>query len=188
MARKKKLKKVEKVEYDDELFDGPSRTTIKLDLKDRQTAVANWPDLPLSQLKTMPLDEHLVEQLLHARELKADSGRRRLLRYIAKHVDDQDFAAVEAHLADAQQTSLAAVKREKACEQWRENMLLSDDAVTEFFAKYSNAEHQMVRQTVKQARSEVERNAVGGNIPPVAQRKLFKMLRETVAEAEENEY
>ena len=132
----------------------------------------------------MPLDEDLVEQLLHARELKADSGRRRLLRFIAKRVDEEDFAAVDAHLADAQKTSLAAVQTEKACEKWRERVLEGDDAVTEFFEKYQNAEHQMLRQTVRQARGEVKRNAEGANVPPVAQRKLFKMLRETVMAAQ----
>ena len=167
---------------DDDWVDEPldSKSSAKRELKARQQQVMDWIKLPLGQLKKLPIDEELVEQLLINRDQKADSGRSRNLRYVAKRIDEEDFANVEAFLEDAQRTSLAAVQIEKACEKWRDAILEGDDGLTAFFDKNTNADHQTIRHTARKARAEI-----GTDKPPVAQRKLFKLIRETLSPEED---
>ena len=66
-----------------------------------------------------------------------------------------------------------------AVEQQRDLLLSGDEeALTDFFNRYPNADIQRIRQWLRQAKKQAEENK-----PPTAARQLFVYLRELMTEA-----
>jgi ribosome-associated protein len=61
-------------------------------------------------------------------------------------------------------------------EQWRDRLLANEDnALSDFFDNYPNADRQVLRNLMRAAQKEKEHNK-----PPANARKLFKYLRDAI--------
>lgn len=158
-----------------------SRTALKNELKAQQQQLVEWTQLPDSQLDALPLPADVREAIVQARGMKADSGRRRLLRWAAKQLDDDEFAAINAKLEDLTHRSSRATAIEHECEQWRSRLLASDatasTALTDLLNLHPQIDRQSLRQTIRSANREKLENK-----PPKHQRELFRMLRAALTE------
>jgi ribosome-associated protein len=132
-----------------------------------------------SRRARVPLDEPLRAAIDEARRIRSNVARKRQLQYVAKllrHLDAEPIlAAIEALENDSRQLTA----RHHRAEAWRDHLLESgDDAVGELLAQRRGADAQAIRQCIRKARVEAERDR-----PPAASRALFRLLREM----EENE-
>ncbi|NNC99845.1 MAG: DUF615 domain-containing protein, partial [Gammaproteobacteria bacterium] len=98
----------------------------------------------------------------------------RQLRRIASLMQHEDVAAIQLELNRQKQPSKQQTAEFHKLEQWRDRLIDGDDRLlTELIDQFETIDRQLIRQLVRNARLEQERNK-----PPKSARGLFKYLSE----------
>lgn len=162
-------------EYDDFEEEQPkSKTRVKKEMHQLQDLGKQLTELNAAQLAEVPLDADLREAIDTLHRIKSNEARRRQLQYIGKLMRSADNEAIEAILARFRERDQQYVRFDKMAEDWRERLLDGDKATqSEFFDRYPGADHQQLRQLVRDAAREIEQKKA-----PTNQRKLFRFLRD----------
>ncbi len=126
----------------------------------------------------LELPDDLTEALVTCRTIKAHGGRRRQLQYIGKLMRGIDCAPIEQKLAELKRGGQVATAQLHQIERWRDRLIAEgDEAVTELLNQHPQADTTQVRQLIANARKESALQK-----PPRAARKLFKYLRQLLAD------
>ena len=121
----------------------------------------------------VPLDDELKDALeLADRLAKKREALRRHLQFIGRLMRDRDLEPIEQALALIRNTNRAATKQFHKVETWRDRLLADSDAVTAFIADYPEVDVQQLRQLIRNAKREAEKEQ-----PPKAFRELFQLIR-----------
>ena len=129
--------------------------------------------LPDKKLKQLRLSENVIKSFQEIRKIKPSGARNRLLKYIAKIIQNEDAEVLEAFLKDADDTHQAENNRFHLLEKRRDRLLDGGDtALTDFISDFPDADRQQIRALIRQAEKEKAQNKA-----PSASRKLFKYLR-----------
>ncbi len=131
----------------------------------------------------VPLDDHpkIAEHLAQARQMKATGARRREVRFVARLLQNVDHAPLMESLDRAECGAWDDVEALHVAEAWRARLIdEGDPALGAFSAEHPAADRQRLRQLARQARKEKEQGR-----PPKAARALFKLIRGSLAEADE---
>ncbi|MDP5037433.1 MAG: DUF615 domain-containing protein [Alishewanella sp.] len=121
----------------------------------------------------VPLDDELKDALeLADRLAKKREALRRHLQFIGRLMRDRDLEPIEQALAQIRNTNRAATKQFHKVETWRDRLLADSDAVTAFIADYPEVDVQQLRQLIRNAKREAEKEQ-----PPKAFRELFQLIR-----------
>ncbi len=121
----------------------------------------------------LPLDEALAEACRKARAMRADSGQRRTIRFIAGLLRTRDRGPLLEAFRRLEAGKGAEDARFHALEAWRERLLREGDAALDaLVAAYPDADRQVLRALIRQARK--DRDAGQGGR---AGRELFRALR-----------
>jgi ribosome-associated protein len=171
----------EDLEYDDEALDDidaslPSKTQRKKAMLQLQDMGVELAGLSPERLKKMDLPEALLTALLDWQRFNKHGAKRRQMQYIGKLMRDLDPEPIAEQLAALRGESDAAKAEFHALERWRERLLASDEAVTQWLLDYPDSDAQHMRQLIRNARKEAELGK-----PPKSSRELFRMLRELSA-------
>lgn len=152
----------------------PSRSQLKREAEALQDIGLALVELPQAKLDRIELPDKLREAIDLARRITAHGGKRRQLQYIGKLMRGFDAASVRAQLEAFQQADRRAAQRFQHIEGLRDKLLAEGDAALgEFLDRYPHADRQHLRQLIRQAQLERDKNK-----PPAAARVLFKYLRE----------
>lgn len=109
-------------------------------------------ELPVSQLKKLPLSETLMDALLELSHIKSHEAIRRHKQRIGKLMRHEDEAAILQALNRHQQPNL-----EKRMEIWITRLIQhGDPAIADFVRNHSAAERHTLRQLVRAARHALE--------------------------------
>lgn len=167
------------IEEENELqWDGPSRSQQRRDALDILKIAEQLALQSDAQLAYIPLDETVVEEVRRVRVITQHIARKRQTQYLAKQLrrlDADAIAAIRAALDHARSDSRRETAELHRLEVWRNRLMTEGDtALTEFIARYPDADRQRLRQLVRQATLESEANK-----PPRAFRELFRSLRAT---------
>jgi len=135
-----------------------------------------------AQLSKLPIPEHLLPHILETRRITSHIAHKRQLQFLAKQMRREDDETLDA-LRDALDEKGEAARREVAAmhrvEAWRDRLIDGgDDALAAFLEEYPEADRQRLRQLVRNAIEERNRNK-----PPRAYREIFQVVR-TVMDAE----
>lgn len=144
-----------------------------------------------AQLERLPIPEDLLPHIAECKRITAHIAHKRQLAFLAKQMRREDDATLEA-IRDALDANSATSRREVAAmhrvEKWRERLLEEGDAaLAGLLDEYPAADRQHLRQLLRNAREERERNK-----PPRAFREIYQVLRglmlakEPEAEGEED--
>lgn len=129
-----------------------------------------------SALAELGLPEELAQAISEYRRMPNHGARRRQLQRIGKHLRDLDADAALA-LQEAIDTqdgvSAQAVYEHAQLERWRDALLASDEALTEYFSTHPQADRQKLRQLIKRTRS-----AKSENQRATSARSLYRFLRD----------
>lgn len=163
-----------------EFADVPSKSERKRQVEALQKMGTELVDLTDAQLKSIPLDDELRNAVLLARKIKnKHEGYRRQLQFIGKLMRQRDVEPIEQAMERLNAFHQQTVNQFHAVEQQRDLLLSGDEeALTDFFNRYPNADIQRIRQWLRQAKKQAEENK-----PPTAARQLFVYLRELMTEA-----
>ncbi|NCT68353.1 MAG: DUF615 domain-containing protein [Rhodanobacteraceae bacterium] len=170
--------------HDDELQDEtlePSRSQRRRDALDILKLAETLAALSEAELSRVPLDDDLREEVRRTRAVTSHIARKRQTQFLAKQMRKLDEDALET-IRRALAHDRAQAHREAAAlheaEAWRERLLDGgDDALNALLAEHSGADRQQLRQLVRNAKAERERNK-----PPHAYRELFRELRTLLGE------
>ncbi|RMJ03995.1 hypothetical protein DOQ08_01315 [Marinobacter litoralis] len=169
---------------DDQLpeYLGPSKSQLKREMHELQDLGKRMLELNDDQLATLPISDRLQRAILESRRITQREARRRHLQYIGKIIRQEDDPETISKTIDAFYAgSEEHTRRHHLAERWRDKMISEGDSVVGEFIDYCpTAEVQHLRNLVRNARKEVEKQANTGQ-----SRKLFRALREWIDEAEQ---
>lgn len=150
-----------------------SKSQIKREMHELQALGKQLVELSPRQLVDIPLSEKVRDAIVIARSLKHGAIRRQL-QYIGSLMPKEDAESIRTVLHKLQQPHKDEVKAFHELEQWRDQLLLGDqDLLNELANKFVNFDRQYVRQLIRNAKKEQEKNK-----PPKSARLLFKYLTE----------
>ncbi len=167
----------EEYDWEEEGFDGPSKSQIKRDMLALQELGERLMGMRPEQWAQFPLGTRLLEALEESRRIRGHSALRRHVRRLGKLISEEDPEAIREVMERLDSAHQGETRRLHLLERWRDRLIAEgDEALAELLIDYPDVDRQQIRQLVRDARKEAERGK-----PPAASRKLFKMLREFVA-------
>ncbi len=172
MARRKKPENIP--EQDDDFV---SKTQRKKESHALQELGKQLVELNDEQLARMPLEPSLEAAIVEMRRIRHREARRRQLQFIGRLMHEADLDGIQAVMDQFNHQSRASVQLHHKSEQWRDRLLAEPDAVQTFIDEHPGVEIQHLRQLIRQAQKEASQNK-----QPTSSRKLFKIIRDTLAE------
>lgn len=153
----------------------PSKSEQKREHHAIQDLAEALAGLSASELEQIPLSDELRDAVKEASGLKRGALKRQV-RYIAKRLATEDSKEVGEALDRLLHGSREETARHHRIERWRERLLAEgQEALSEFLDAHPQTDRQQLRQLIRNARSERERDQ-----SPKAFRKLYALLREQV--------
>ena len=163
---------------------GPSRSEQRRAALDVLALGQQLVALSSAQLAKLPIPEELLPHIAETQRITSHVAHKRQLAFLAKQMRREDDATLDA-IRDALDAGGDAARRETAqlhrVETWRERLLADGDAaLSELLAAHPQADRQHLRQLVRNAIDERNRNK-----PPHAFRELFRELRELLMDRDD---
>lgn len=160
-------------------FLGPSRSQQRREALDVLALAHRLAELSPSQLAKLPVPGALLPHIEDTRRITSHVARKRQMAFLAKQMRREDDEALDA-IRDALDAGGDAARREAATlhrvEAWRDRLLADGDAaLAELLDEHPDADRQHLRQLVRNAIDERNRNK-----PPHAFRELFRVLRDVL--------
>ena len=158
--------------------EGKSKSQIKREMHALQDLGEELVALSPAARAKLPLDEELLDALELADRLsKKREALRRHIQFIGRLMRDRDLAELERGLAVLRNTNQAATRQFHRIEQLRDRMLEDNDVVTQFIAEHPSVNTQQLRQLIRNAKKEQEKQQ-----PPKAYRELFQLIKPLILE------
>lgn len=155
-----------------------SKSQIKREMHELREIGVRLQMLKPSQLEKLPLNERLRAALEEGRRIKSFNAQKRHLNFVGKLMRAQDVKLIREYLQRLDNQTEASARHFHLLERWRKQLLTEGDAaLTKYLNENPQADHQHIRQLVRNTLKEQQENK-----PPIQHRKLFRYLRD-VSEA-----
>lgn len=160
----------------DDAAERPSKTQRKNEMKALQALGERIIAMSEAERARLPLSEDMRFAVEETSRIRSHEGRRRHMQYVGKVMRREDLTAIQAAFDAMEQE---AVRRDQAfhrLERWRDRLIddTSAESLEAFIAEYPDVDRQTLRQLIRNAQSERQREK-----PPTNARKLFRLIRET---------
>jgi len=130
-----------------------------------------------ASLAKIPLPDNLLDAIHSAKKIRQHGALKRQLQFIGKLMRKTDAEPIQAAYEAATHHYRADTRQLHKIENWRDRLLgEGDHALGELLSEYPDADRQHLRQLMRSASKERERNK-----PPRAARELFQYLKSLVA-------
>ena len=157
-----------------------SKSQAKRDVEALQKLGVKLFELSKNVLQTFELDEQLLDAILLAQTIHSHSGHRRQMQLIGKLMRHADADAIRLKLERYHSTAAEANTHFHILEKWRDRILAEgDSAINELVSAYPEFERSRLRQLLRNAKKEAEKNK-----PPKSARQLFQYIKELMPERE----
>ena len=164
-------------DHEEELDLPPSKTKIKKQMHDLQDIGVQLAMLGTDQLKQLDLPERLHDAIREMKKINKFGAQKRQMQFIGRLMREVDPAPIIAKLEVWSGKSHQHIAYMHRVERWRERLLESDNALTEFLADHPEADAQRLRALIRNALKEKELLK-----PPKCYREIFQVLREILPE------
>lgn len=153
--------------------EGKSKSQVKREMHELQKLGEELVSLSAAARAKVPLDDELKDALQLADKLSNKrEALRRHIQFIGRLMRTRELEPIEQALAVLRNTNQAATRQFHKVEQWRDKLLADNDAVTDFIAAYPDVDVQQLRQLIRNAKKEQEKQQ-----PPKAFRELFQLIK-----------
>jgi len=151
-----------------------SKTDIKKEVKELQEFATNLVALGKSQRAKLTASDELRDAFLLADKIRTKpDALRRHMQFMAKLLKDEDLDALRTEYRNIKNPVQKSEKFIKQVEDLRDTLIKEGDAaINSLIEKYPNAERQKVRQLVRQAKKELEKEKPGKNY-----KELFQYVK-----------
>ncbi len=174
---------MEYLEQENNLYDGPSKSQVKREMKDILRLGRKIIELPFSRVQALNLPEKVEESIALAQRIKSREGKRRQTHYVGKLLRQVDTDAIAQQLEEWENGSKEEANRVQYIERLRDLMLTQDEAVADWINQNPSIDIQAFRSLVRAARKEQVQNTqlTQGQDPKKKHfRALFQMIKEQV--------
>lgn len=152
----------------------PSKTQLKREAEALQELGRRMAELRPDQQARLPIDDRLRAAIEEYGRIKAHGAKRRHLQYIGKLMRGADAEAIREVVDRFDSATAAHNQLFHEMERWREQLIEGgDEALRGFVDQHPQADIQHLRQLIRNARREREREQT-----PAQARKLFRYIRE----------
>ena len=158
--------------------EGKSKSQIKREMHELQKLGEELVALSAAARAKIPLDDELQDALQLADKLgNKREALRRHIQFIGRLMRTRDLEPIEQALALLRNTNQAATRQFHKVENWRDKLIADSEAVTEFIAAYPQVDVQQLRQLIRNAKKEQEKQQ-----PPKYYRELFQLIKPLIIE------
>lgn len=136
-------------------------------------------ELDDAALRKMDLPAELLQAIFDAKGMKHGALKRQF-KLIAKLLRKMNTESLEETITGLEAKKADQDKHFHRIERWRDRLIEDgQDAMTEFMAKYPQADAGQIRQLIRNANKELQANK-----PPKSSRALFRYLRTLTSQSE----
>lgn len=132
-----------------------------------------------TELNRMPISDRLADAVRESRNIRSFGAKKRHLQFIGRLMLEEDEDAIEQQLALRNPSSALYRRIDREAETWREKILNTPDALTEFINQYPQTPIQPLRQAVRNAANEQSKHEGVGK-PGKQYTALFRLIREQI--------
>ncbi|HEY0924411.1 ribosome biogenesis factor YjgA [Rheinheimera pacifica] len=158
--------------------EGKSKSQVKREMHELQKLGEELVSLSAAARAKVPLDDELKDALQLADKLSNKrEALRRHIQFIGRLMRTRELEPIEQALAVLRNTNQAATRQFHKVEQWRDKLLADNDTVTDFIAAYPDVDVQQLRQLIRNAKKEQEKQQ-----PPKAFRELFQLIKPLITQ------
>jgi ribosome-associated protein len=150
-----------------------SKTERKRDATRLQNLGRTLGALNATQLSEMPLSAELAKAIADYRRFPSNEAKRRQLQFVGKLMRSSDIAALEAALDLIEGRSAQARFQFHQLETWRDRLIDSPEALTEYLTEHPNSDRQVLRHHIQHVHK-----ATDPDKQRTALRALFRFLRD----------
>jgi ribosome-associated protein len=155
----------------------PSRSQLRRDALEVFKLAETLAALSDAELSRVPLADDVRDEVVRTRAVTSHIARKRATQFLAKQLrklDDADIEPIRAALDNDRAKAHHETAALHRLETWRTRLIDEGDAaLDELLAVHPSADRQQLRQLVRNARAERDREK-----PLHAYRELFRALRE----------
>ena len=164
-----------------------SKTDLKREMDALQDLGRDLLTLRADLFNRLQLPDKLQDALTEAKRITNFEGKRRQMQFIGKlmrKLEDEQVQAIQAALAEQRDGSAAEKMLLHVAEQWRDRMIVHDEAVALWINEFPQTDIQQLRALVRQARKDApppDKAAESQGLAPRkgrAYRDLFQLVRE----------
>ena len=156
---------------DDDFADRPSKTQRKKEMHDLQALGKELIEMPDARLTALGMPEFLLDALLQLKRTRSHEGRRRQWQYVGKLMRRVDPEPLREAVASFKVPGARETLALHTAERWREQLLASDDALTQWMAEHPDTDAQSLRTLIRNARKEQLAAAAAQPFEGAAERK-----------------
>jgi len=158
-----------------------SRSQVKREAHAIQELGAAMIKLQASVLEKIPLPENIHDAIMAARKLKKGSALKRQVQYVGKLLrNSDDEESIRIAYEKAINPYREDTKLFHQMENWRDRLIAEGDkALEELIIEMPQIDRQHLRQLIRNAKKEKEKNK-----PPKSSREIFQYLKQLMTQEE----
>lgn len=162
----------------------PSKTQLKAEADEKQVLGEALLTLRADLMARLDLPDKLLDALKEARRITNFEGRRRQMQFIGKLMRPLDTEPIRAAIDEQANGSADLTLALHLAEQWRDKLIASDDALSQWLTDYPATDSQQLRALIRQARKDIAKPETPGEAPRHGKsyREIFQMVKQAMAE------
>lgn len=161
----------------------PSKTQLKAEADEKQALGEALLTLRADLMAKLDLPEKLLDAIAEAKKITNFEGRRRQMQFIGKLMRPLDTEPIRAAIDEQANGSAQLTLALHLAEQWRDKLIASDDALSDWLTDHPDTDSQQLRALIRQARKDAKPEKPG-EAPRHGKsyREIFQLVRETLAQ------
>ncbi|CDS54353.1 FIG138315: Putative alpha helix protein [Polaromonas sp. CG9_12] len=162
----------------------PSKTQLKAEADEKQALGEALLTLRTDLMVRLDLPDKLLDALKEAKRITNFEGRRRQMQFIGKLMRTLDMTPIRAAIDEQANGSADLTLALHLAEQWRDKLIASDDALSQWLTDYPATDSQQLRALIRQARKDMAKPETPGEAPRHAKsyREIFQLVKLAMAQ------
>ena len=163
----------------------PSKTQLKAQADEKQVLGEALLTLRADLMARLDLPDKLLTAIAEARKITNFEGRRRQMQFIGKLMRPLDADPIREAIDEQANGSAQLTLQLHLAEQWRDRLVASDEALSDWLIDYPATDAQQLRALIRQARKDAkpenpEKPESMGEAPRHAKsyREIFQLVKE----------
>ena len=164
----------------------PSKTQLKAEADEKQALGEALLTLRDDLMARLELPDKLLEAIKEAKKITNFEGRRRQMQFIGKLMRPLDADPIREAINEQLNGSAQLTLQLHLAEQWRDKLVLDDEALSAWLTEYPETDAQQLRAMIRQARKDFKPEKPG-EAPRHGKsyREVFQLVKETMKKAAE---
>jgi ribosome-associated protein len=160
----------------------PSKTQLKAEADEKQALGEALLTLRADLMAKLDLPEKLLDAISEAKKITNFEGKRRQMQFIGKLMRPLDTEPIRAAIDEQANGSAQLTLALHLAEQWRDKLIASDDALSDWLTEHPSTDSQQLRALIRQARKDAKPEKPG-EAPRHGKsyREIFQLVREALA-------